>query len=106
MNVILLGAPGAGKGTQAQRIKDEFKVPHIATGDILRAAVAAGTEVGMRAKSYMGKGELVPDEVTISMVMDRLGGSWTASRGRRRRPRRSRRRSRRRASRRSTASST
>ncbi len=72
MNVVLLGAPGAGKGTQAQRIKDEFKVPHIATGDILRAAVAAGTEVGMRAKVYMDKGELVPDEVVVSIVVERI----------------------------------
>ncbi|MHC5053369.1 MAG: adenylate kinase [Planctomycetota bacterium] len=72
MNVVLLGAPGAGKGTQAQRIKDQFKVPHIATGDILRAAVAAGTEVGMRAKAYMDKGELVPDEVVVAIVADRI----------------------------------
>lgn len=72
MNVVLLGAPGAGKGTQAQRIKDAFGVPHIATGDILRAAVAAGTEVGLRAQSYMDKGELVPDEVVIAIVADRI----------------------------------
>jgi adenylate kinase len=72
LNVVLLGAPGAGKGTQAQRIKDQFKVPHIATGDILRAAVAAGTEVGMRAKAYMDKGELVPDEVVVAIVADRI----------------------------------
>jgi len=69
---VLLGAPGAGKGTQAQLIKDRFKVPHIATGDILRAAVAAGTEVGLRAKSYMDKGELVPDEVVVAIVADRI----------------------------------
>ncbi len=72
MNVVLLGAPGAGKGTQAQRIKDAFGVPHIATGDILRAAVAAGTEVGLRAQSYMDKGELVPDEVVVAIVADRI----------------------------------
>jgi adenylate kinase len=73
LNVVLLGAPGAGKGTQAQRIKDAFSVPHIATGDILRAAVAAGTEVGLRAQSYMDKGELVPDEVVVAIVADRIG---------------------------------
>lgn len=72
MNVVLLGAPGAGKGTQAQRIKDEFDVPHIATGDILRAAVASGTEVGTRARAYMDKGELVPDEVVVAIVADRI----------------------------------
>ena len=72
MNVVLLGAPGAGKGTQAQLIKDRFDLPHIATGDILRAAVAAGTEVGLRAKAYMDKGELVPDEVVVAIVAERI----------------------------------
>ena len=72
LNVVLLGAPGAGKGTQAQLIKDRFDLPHIATGDILRAAVAAGTEVGLRAKAYMDKGELVPDEVVVAIVADRI----------------------------------
>lgn len=72
MNLILLGAPGAGKGTQAQGIKDAFGIPQIATGDILRAAVAAGTEVGLRAKSYMDGGELVPDAVVVAIVAERL----------------------------------
>ena len=72
MNIVLLGAPGAGKGTQAQNIKDQYKVPHIATGDILRASVAAGTEVGLRAKAYMDKGELVPDEVVVTIVAERI----------------------------------
>jgi adenylate kinase len=72
LNVVLLGAPGAGKGTQAQNIKDKYKIPHIATGDILRASVAAGTEVGLRAKAYMDKGELVPDEVVVPIVAERI----------------------------------
>jgi len=72
VNVVLLGAPGAGKGTQAQRIKDAHGLPHIATGDILRAAVAAGTEVGLKAKSFMDKGALVPDEVVVAIVADRI----------------------------------
>ena len=81
MNVILLGPPGAGKGPQAQGIKAEFGIPQIATGDILRAAVAARTEVGLRAKSYMDKGELVPDEVVVTIVAARLtqddcGDGW------------------------------
>ncbi len=72
MNAVLLGAPGAGKGTQAQRIRDEFGVPHVATGDILRAAITAGTEVGLRAKKYMDRGDLVPDEVVVAIVAERL----------------------------------
>ena len=72
MNVVLLGAPGAGKGTQAQRIKDAFGLPHVATGDILRAAVAAGSEVGLEAKSYMDRGALVPDVVVVAIVADRI----------------------------------
>ena len=72
LNVVLLGAPGAGKGTQAQRIKDEFGLPHVATGDILRAAASAGTEVGTRAKAYMDRGELVPDEVVVAIVAERI----------------------------------
>lgn len=73
LNVILLGAPGAGKGTQAERIADRFGVPHISTGDMLRDAVARGTEMGLAAKSYMDAGALVPDEVVIGVVRDRLG---------------------------------
>jgi adenylate kinase len=72
VNVVLLGAPGAGKGTQAQKIKDEFGLPHIATGDILRAAVAAGSEIGRKAKSFMDRGALVPDDVVVAIVADRI----------------------------------
>ena len=72
MNIVLLGAPGAGKGTQAAKLVDEFKMPHISTGDMLRAAVKAGTPLGKKAKSYMDAGELVPDDVIIGLVIDRL----------------------------------
>ena len=72
MNVVLLGAPGAGKGTQAQHIRKAAGIPHIATGDMLRAAAAEGTQVGLRARSYMDRGELVPDEVVVAIVAERL----------------------------------
>jgi adenylate kinase len=72
LNLILLGPPGAGKGTQAERLQEDFPVAYIATGDILRQAVAEGTEVGRKAKSYMDKGELVPDEVIIAVFLERL----------------------------------
>ncbi len=72
MNIILLGAPGAGKGTQAERIVATYGVAHISTGDILRKAVADGTELGLEAKRYMDAGELVPDEVVIGLARDRL----------------------------------
>lgn len=72
MRVILLGPPGAGKGTQAGRIAETFAIPHISTGDILRANVRAGTELGAKAKSYMDAGDLVPDEVILGMMGDRL----------------------------------
>ena len=72
MNIVLLGGPGAGKGTQAAKLVEEFKTPHISTGDMLRAAVAAGTPLGLEAKSYMDAGELVPDDVIIGLVIDRL----------------------------------
>ncbi len=72
LNVILLGAPGAGKGTQAERIVARFGLPHISTGEMLRAAVAQGTEMGLAAKQYMESGGLVPDEVVIGVVRDRL----------------------------------
>jgi adenylate kinase len=72
MNLILLGAPGAGKGTQAEMIVAEYGIPQISTGDMLRDAVAKGTELGKKAKEYMDKGELVPDEVVIGIVKERL----------------------------------
>lgn len=72
MNIVLLGAPGAGKGTQAAKLVEEFATPHISTGDMLRAAVKAGTELGKKAKSYMDAGELVPDDVIIGLVTERL----------------------------------
>jgi adenylate kinase len=74
LNLILLGPPGAGKGTQAERLTEDFALPYIATGDMLRAAVKDGTELGRRAKEYMDRGELVPDEVIIGMILDRVGG--------------------------------
>jgi adenylate kinase len=72
MNIVLLGAPGAGKGTQAARIIETYGIPHISTGDILRAAVANATPLGLEAKRYMDAGELVPDEVVIGLVSTRL----------------------------------
>jgi adenylate kinase len=72
MNLILLGAPGAGKGTQAELIVSNYGIPQISTGDMLRDAVARGTELGKKAKEYMDRGELVPDEVVIGIVKDRL----------------------------------
>jgi adenylate kinase len=78
LNLILLGPPGAGKGTQAERLQDDFPLAYVATGDILRAAVAEGTELGREAKSYMDRGELVPDDVIIGVILNRLGESDTA----------------------------
>lgn len=72
MNLILLGAPGAGKGTQAEKICEKLNIPAISTGNIIRAALADGTEMGLKAKSYMDKGQLVPDEVVIGIIKDRL----------------------------------
>ena len=72
MRVILLGGPGVGKGTQAQKLSKEYNAPHIATGDILRQSVKDGTEIGLKAKSYMDKGLLVPDEVVIGIIEIRL----------------------------------
>jgi adenylate kinase len=72
LNLILLGPPGAGKGTQAERITEDFNLPYIATGNILRAAVAEGTELGVKAKSFMDAGALVPDEVIIGVILERL----------------------------------
>ena len=72
MNIVLLGAPGAGKGTQAQKLVEEFHVAHISTGDLLRAAVKAQSELGIKAKEYMDAGQLVPDELVIGLVKERL----------------------------------
>ncbi len=72
MRLIMLGAPGAGKGTQAKKIAAKYQIPHISTGDIFRANIKAGTELGMKAKSYMDQGQLVPDDVTIGMLLDRI----------------------------------
>jgi adenylate kinase len=72
MRIVLLGAPGAGKGTQAKKLIEKYGIPQISTGDLLRAAVAAGTPLGKEAKSYMDKGELVPDSVVLGMVQERL----------------------------------
>jgi len=72
MRIILIGAPGSGKGTQAENIKQKYPIAHISTGDILRANVKAGTELGKNAKGYMESGKLVPDEVIIAMVESRL----------------------------------
>jgi adenylate kinase len=74
LNLILLGPPGAGKGTQADRLRDDFQLPHISTGDILRAQVEQGTALGREAKSYMDAGKLVPDEVIVSMITERIAG--------------------------------
>mgnify|MGYP001791465004 FL=1 len=72
MRLVLLGAPGAGKGTQAKKLIEKYGMPQISTGDLLRAAVGAGTDLGKEAKSYMDKGELVPDSVVLGMVEERL----------------------------------
>ena len=72
MKIIMLGAPGAGKGTQAKMIADKYNVPHISTGDIFRANIKNGTELGMEAKKYMDQGLLVPDELTVKILLDRV----------------------------------
>lgn len=72
MEIVLMGLPGAGKGTQAERIVNRFGIPHISTGDMFRQAVAEGTELGKQAKAYMDAGQLVPDEVTVGIVRERL----------------------------------
>ncbi|OIO39503.1 MAG: adenylate kinase [Candidatus Omnitrophica bacterium CG1_02_49_16] len=75
MRLVLLGPPGAGKGTQAQVLSEDLKAPHISTGDMLREALKAATPLGLKAKQYMEKGALVPDEVVIALVSDRLSGA-------------------------------
>lgn len=72
MRMILVGPPGAGKGTQAARLVDSYAIPHISTGDMLRAAAAAGTELGRRANGHMTRGELVPDDLVIALVLERI----------------------------------
>ena len=72
MKIIMLGAPGAGKGTQAKLMADKYEIPHISTGDIFRANIKEGTELGKKAKTYMDQGLLVPDELTVDLVIDRL----------------------------------
>ena len=72
MNLILLGAPGAGKGTQSAKISEKYNIPAVSTGDMLRAAIKAGTELGASAKSYMDAGKLVPDEVVVGIIKDHL----------------------------------
>ena len=72
MNIIMLGAPGAGKGTQAIQLADKYQIPHISTGDIFRANIKQGTELGKKAKTYMDQGLLVPDELVCELVVDRL----------------------------------
>ncbi|MDT0617939.1 adenylate kinase [Salinisphaera sp. P385] len=79
MRIVLFGAPGSGKGTQAQKLVEDFGVPQISTGDLLRAAVANGTELGKKAKAAMDAGELVADEVVIGMIRDRLNEPDTAN---------------------------
>ncbi len=72
MKIIMLGAPGAGKGTQAKMISSKYNIPHISSGDIFRANIADGTELGMKAKEYMDKGLLVPDVLTVDLIIDRI----------------------------------
>ncbi|MDR0846666.1 MAG: adenylate kinase [Lactobacillales bacterium] len=79
MNLILTGLPGAGKGTQGERIIDTYSIPHISTGDMLRSAIEAESEVGLLAKSFIDRGDLVPDEVIIAVVKDRLSQADAAN---------------------------
>jgi adenylate kinase len=72
VNLLILGPQGAGKGTQAKRVSEEFGIPHVSTGDMFRAAIAAGTELGRKVEPLLAKGILVPDEVTMAMIRDRL----------------------------------
>ena len=79
MRLVLLGAPGSGKGTQATRLKDHLQVPHISTGDLLRAEVAAGSKLGLEAKEIMARGDLVSDAILLGMIEDRLSRGDTAN---------------------------
>ena len=72
MKIVMLGAPGAGKGTQAKMIAEKYSIPHISTGDIFRANIKNGSELGKKAKSFIDKGQLVPDELTLDLIMDRF----------------------------------
>ena len=72
MKIIMLGAPGAGKGTQAKMIAEKYQIPHVSTGDIFRANIKNGTELGKEAKKYMDQGQLVPDELTVKILLDRV----------------------------------
>jgi adenylate kinase len=78
LNLVLLGPPGSGKGTQGERLQEELRLPYYATGDILRAAVREGTELGLAAKDYMDRGDLVPDEVIVGMIGERIDSSEAA----------------------------
>jgi adenylate kinase len=78
LNLVLLGPPGSGKGTQGERLQEDFRLPYYATGDILRAAVRDGTELGRTAKDYMDRGDLVPDEVIIGVITERIEGAEAA----------------------------
>jgi adenylate kinase len=78
LNLVLLGPPGSGKGTQGERLQEDFRLPYYATGDILRAAVRDETDLGKTAKEYMDRGDLVPDEVIIGVIVERLGSSEAA----------------------------
>src|SRR2546421_9285176 len=78
LNLILLGPPGSGKGTQGERLQEDFRLPYYATGDILRAAVREETDLGKTAKEYMDRGDLVPDEVIIGVIAERIEGAEAA----------------------------
>jgi adenylate kinase len=78
LNLVLLGPPGSGKGTQGERLQEDFRLPYYATGDILRAAVREGTDLGRKAKEYMDRGDLVPDEVMVGLIAERVARSEAA----------------------------
>jgi adenylate kinase len=77
LNLVLLGPPGSGKGTQGERLQEDFRLPYYATGDILRAGVREGTDLGSKAKEYMDRGDLVPDEVMVGLIGERVGSAET-----------------------------